>query len=142
METIPVDPSSPSLQGFVWPSDGPLGLGYKVMVHPIYGTERLHGGQDFKIPVGSSVLAARGGSVVVAEMLGAFGNTVVIDHGQGVQTRYTHLDEVLVSVGDELAPEQLLGRSGQTGAATGPVLHFQVLVDGSPIDPLLVLPQR
>lgn len=140
--TTPIDPSSPALQGFVWPSDGPLGLSFQVIVHPVYRTERLHGGQDFKVPLGSSVVAARGGTVVVAEMLGGFGNTVVIDHGQGVQSRYAHLEEILVAVGDEPAAGELVARSGQTGSATGPVLHFQVLVDQSPIDPLLVLPDR
>ncbi len=88
------------------------------------------------------MVAARGGSVVVAGPQGGFGNTVVIDHGQGTQTRYAHLDEVLVAVGDELDDRQEVGLSGQTGNATGPVLHFQVLADGNPIDPLLVLPER
>lgn len=140
--TIAADLSSPALQGFSWPSDGPLGTGFQIFIHPVHGTERLHAGQDFQVPIGTSVVAARGGSVVVAGPQGGFGNTVVIDHGQGTQTRYAHLDEVLVAVGDELDDRQEVGLSGQTGNATGPVLHFQVLADGNPIDPLLVLPER
>ena len=137
-----MDPASPRLQGFNWPSDGELGLGYVYIVHPVYETKRLHAGQDFKVPKGSSVVAARAGSVAFAGELGGYGNTVLIDHGDGVATRYAHLDESLVDVGDQAEVGQLIARSGSSGTTTGAVLHFQVLVDESPIDPLLVLPER
>lgn len=140
--TIAIDSTDPALQGFDWPSDGELGLGFVVIVHPVHGTERLHAGQDFRLPKGSPVLAARDGTVVSASLTGGYGNFLVLDHGQDVQTRYAHLDEILVTVGDEVSTGQLVARSGSSGTATGPVLFFQMLIGDDPFDPLLVLPPR
>lgn len=83
--------------------------------------------------------AARGGVVAEAGTNGGFGQTVLIDHGDGVATRYAHLSAVKVGVGQEVNGGEQVGESGRSGTATAPVF-FQVIIDGEPIDPLDVLP--
>ena len=90
------------------------------------GAWRMHTGVDFAAPIGTPVLAALGGRVVLAESLSGYGLTVVLDHGQGLQTLYAHLQATLARVGDRIEQGQPLGQLGMTGTATGPHLHFEL----------------
>lgn len=111
-------------------------FGYRVS--PITGTAgELHTGQDFAAACGTEVTAAAAGTVKSAgwHALGG-GNRVVVDHGNGVETTYNHLSAISVSVGDTVERGHLVGASGSTGASTGCHLHFEVLVNGTPVDPL------
>jgi len=111
-------------------------FGYRVS--PITGTAgELHTGQDFAAACGTEVTAAAAGTVKSAgwHALGG-GNRVVVDHGNGVETTYNHLSAISVSVGDKVERGHLVGASGSTGASTGCHLHFEVLVNGTPVDPL------
>lgn len=111
-------------------------FGYRVS--PITGAAgELHTGQDFAAACGTEVSAAAGGKVKSAgwHAYGG-GNRVVVDHGNGVETTYNHLSAISVSVGDEVQRGDLVGASGTTGASTGCHLHFEVLVNGTPVDPL------
>jgi murein DD-endopeptidase MepM/ murein hydrolase activator NlpD len=109
--------------------------------HPILETERFHTGVDIAVPTGEDIRPMMSGMVVFAGVKGGYGNLVEIDHGNGMRTRYGHLSDTLVKVGDYLSANQVLGLAGQTGYATGPHLHFEVRQNGQPIDPLRVIPE-
>lgn len=117
------------------PSPGPISSGFGWRQDPFTGESRFHKGVDLAIAYGRDVTAAAGGTVSFAGVQGGYGQTVVVDHAGGRQTRYAHLSEPLVRAGDVVAAGQLLGRSGSSGRATGPHLHFELLVDGRPVDP-------
>ena len=98
------------------------------------GHER-HPGLDLEAHMGTPVVAAGSGVVVSAGHAGGYGRMVVLDHGDGVQTRYAHLSRIIVRRGQQIAAGQLLGKSGATGRVTGPHLHFEVRVNGAAVDP-------
>ena len=106
-----------------------------------------HSGQDFAVPTGTEVVAVHGGTVVKAGGNGAgdgpaYGNAVVVEHGDGTFTQYAHLSEVEVAVGDEVSTGEVIALSGNTGNSSGPHLHFEVRTTadyGSAIDPMKFL---
>jgi murein DD-endopeptidase MepM/ murein hydrolase activator NlpD len=102
---------------------------------PIDGSSKFHKGTDIALPEGHDVPVARAGKVVFAGELQGYGRTVVVAHDGKVSTRYAHLSEISAKPGDQVAAGQLIGKSGSTGKATGPHLHFEVLEGGQPIDP-------
>ena len=106
-----------------------------------YRWGRLHAGTDVGVPEGTTVRASRGGQVVTAGWVGGYGNCVIIDHGDGVCTRYGHLSQVLVSVGQYVDQGEQIALSGNTGRSTGPHLHFEIRINGEPTDPLPYLYQ-
>jgi murein DD-endopeptidase MepM/ murein hydrolase activator NlpD len=112
------------------------------MIGPIGDTfgprgNRFHAGLDFPAPSGAAVGAARSGRVVFAGWGGSgWGTLVVIAHGSGVRTRYAHLSRISVNLGETVGTGSTIGFVGSTGAATGPHLHFEVLVRGANVDPL------
>ncbi|MFD8903019.1 M23 family metallopeptidase [Streptomyces ardesiacus] len=107
--------------------------------HPLTGVTKLHTGVDFAAPQGTQVVAARRGRVVFAALTSAYGNRIVIDHGtiQGkrVETTYSHLSALGVTVGQNVEAGAPIGRVGSTGLSTGPHLHFEVVLDGYYTDP-------
>lgn len=96
---------------------------------------RLHKGIDWACPVGTTVRASRGGRVVSAGWNGSYGYSILIDHGDGVRTRYAHLSKVLVSSGEYVDQGEKIGLSGNTGRSTGPHLHFEIIINGTPVNP-------
>ena len=102
---------------------------------PITGESRFHQGVDIAVAYGQDVKAAADGVVAFAGVQNGYGNTVVLNHEGGRQTRYAHLSEQLVRAGDVVAEGQLVGKSGNSGRSTGPHLHFEMLVGGVPVDP-------
>lgn len=90
--------------------------------------------------MGTTVMAADGGTVTYAGYSGAYGYLVTIDHQNGMETRYAHNSELLVSVGDKVYQGQSIAKSGNTGRSTGPHVHFEIRVDGVAKDPLNYLP--
>jgi murein DD-endopeptidase MepM/ murein hydrolase activator NlpD len=115
-----------------------LGDGYRFRaIHPILGTPRMHNGQDFEVPYGTSVYATGDGQVVESGWnSGGFGNCIVIDHGYGLQTVYGHLSEIKVVRGQNVKRGDLIGISGSTGLSSGPHLHYQVEKYGRHTDPI------
>ena len=109
---------------------------YGYRLHPILKTQRFHSGIDIAAPKETPALAAETGKVIVASNMGGFGNTVILDHGGGVSSQYSHLNSMSVSVGEFVAKGQKVGGVGTTGLSTGNHLHFQIMVDGKTIDPL------
>ncbi|MBQ9014848.1 MAG: peptidoglycan DD-metalloendopeptidase family protein [Firmicutes bacterium] len=121
---------------YIWPLAG----GYTLTSHYGYRWGRLHAGIDLGTHVGNDVLAADGGIVIRAGYFGGYGYCVDIDHQNGDMTRYGHLSSILVSVGDEVYEGQHIAESGNTGASTGPHLHFEIHTNGQSHDPLQDLP--
>lgn len=121
---------SPSPGGFAWPVSGPVTSGF--------GTRwgRMHEGIDIAVPSGTPVRAAAGGTVIYASWMDGYGNLVVVDHGNGVSTAYAHNTTIAVGLGQQVAQGEVLAASGTTGNATGPVVHFEVRVNGAPVDPM------
>ena len=97
---------------------------------------QYHLGYDLSVTRKHAVPASNSGVVVFAEDLGIYGNTVIVDHGLGVMTLYSHLTSMDVSVGDSVEKKDRLGRTGTTGLAVGDHLHFGVYVQGVPVRPL------
>lgn len=130
--------SSVGTGNLVWPSyctyitsrQGPR-------VHPITGEYKNHGGTDIGASYGSAIYAADSGKVVSSSdgWNGGWGNYVMIDHGNGMQTLYAHMSSRAVSVGQTVKRGQTIGYVGSTGMSTGPHLHFEMYVNGSRIDP-------
>ena len=98
--------------------------------------QQIHLGFDLASYAGTPIVAANRGKVLFAEELGIYGNTVIIDHGMGVQSLYAHLSSIGVKPGDMVEKEQQLGRSGMTGMAAGDHLHFTMLVNGQMVNPV------
>jgi murein DD-endopeptidase MepM/ murein hydrolase activator NlpD len=116
--------------GFIWPVNGPLTSGFGQR----WG--RLHAGIDIGVGFGTPIRAAAAGTVIYAGWLGGYGNLVVVDHGGGLSTAYGHQQRIYVGYGQGVAQGDVLGEVGSTGNSTGPHLHFEVRVNGGPVDPL------
>lgn len=114
---------------------GPVSSGFGFRSDPFTGRPALHAGLDFPGPVGTPIKAAAGGVVVAAETNASYGNMVMVDHGNGLVTRYGHTSRMLVRSGDLVRRGQVIAEIGSTGRSTGPHLHFEVHVDGVPQDP-------
>jgi murein DD-endopeptidase MepM/ murein hydrolase activator NlpD len=123
----------------VWPSEGNLSAGYGTRVDPFRGELAHHSGIDISAPKGQPVHATASGTVVSVGWNGDYGNMVVIDHGFGLVTRYGHLLDFSVKPGDTVQRLQQVGRIGSTGRATGPHLHYELLVNGQLTNPLRLL---
>ena len=108
-------------------------FGYRV--DPFLGRLALHPGVDLAEAYGAEIHAAAAGRVVHAGPAGGYGMMVEIDHGNGLASRYAHMSEVLVAEGEAVDKGAVLGRLGSTGRSTGPHLHYEVRVDGEPVDP-------
>ncbi|PZO58014.1 MAG: hypothetical protein DCF15_06015 [Phormidesmis priestleyi] len=108
---------------------------YGWRIHPIYGTSKLHTGQDIGAPQGTPIIASDGGVVVSAAYTGGYGNFIIIEHKPGVRTRYAHLSKYNVKAGDQVSQGDVIGFCGSTGGSTGPHLHFEIQMNGSLVDP-------
>lgn len=121
-----------------WPVPGytTITSQYGMRTHPITGVYKLHTGTDISAPIGATFVAANDGIVVKAEYNTAYGNMVMIDHGGGISTLYAHGSEILVSVGQTVFKGTAVLKVGSTGYSTGPHAHFEVRVNGNPVQPL------
>ncbi len=126
----------------IWPamSRGPITSTFGWRYHPILKVRKYHNGQDIAIPTGTPVKAADRGVILVSSWQGGYGNFVAIDHGNGISTCYGHNSRLVVRVGEKVAKGQIIAYSGSTGLSTGPHLHFEVRVNGTPVDPMSYLP--
>jgi murein DD-endopeptidase MepM/ murein hydrolase activator NlpD len=128
--------------GFEQTPTGGSAFGYRI--HPILGYNKLHTGIDIGGRVlgkdinGATIVAAADGKVIFVGYRGGYGNCIIIDHGNGVATLYAHQQSggFKVGVGQQVDRGQSIGKVGSTGLSTGPHLHFEVRINGTPVDPM------
>ncbi|AUL48348.1 peptidase M23 [Bordetella trematum] len=124
-------------------SDYPyLSSSYGWRRNPVTGRYAMHEGLDFAAPRGTPIRAASGGVVLLANVQSGYGNTVEIDHGNGLITRYAHASRLLVKAGEVVERGQEIAQVGSSGRSTGPHLHFEVRLAGQPLDPRLFLGEQ
>jgi murein DD-endopeptidase MepM/ murein hydrolase activator NlpD len=151
LQSSPVSQTSLSLgqstrSQFIWPMPkGPVTQGFGpsqlALEPPFNGYAHFHTGIDVAGPQNEPVLAAQDGQVVLAARgANGYGNYVVLAHGQGLTTLYGHLNQILVKPGDRVSQGSAIGLEGSTGNSTGPHVHFEVRVNGTPVDPVTYLP--
>ena len=120
---------NPSAAGLIWPVSGPITSGFG------WRWGRMHEGIDISAACGTPIRAAAGGTVIYAGWMSGYGNITIIDHGGGIATAYGHQSSIYVG-GGSVSQGQTIGAVGTTGFSTGCHLHFEVRVNGSPVDPL------
>lgn len=113
-----------------------IASGFGMRIHPIYGIAKMHYGLDFTAPRGTPIYATGDGVVTAAGMGTGTGNHVVINHGYGYETDYMHMVKIKASVGKRVKRGEVIGWVGSTGASTAPHLHYEVHVNGIPVDPV------
>ncbi len=131
----PIPKSEGASGGFSWPVSGTITSPYGYRANPFGGAPDFHPGLDIAAPMGTTVTAAASGTVILAQWYGGYGNFVMIDHGGSISTGYGHLSAIYVSVGQQVQRGQAIGAVGSTGHSTGPHVHFEIRVNGKPVDP-------
>ncbi len=124
---------------FRMPTSGRLSSSFGIRRHPILKRRRLHNGQDIAAPHGTPIYAAGAGVVISSEYRRGYGNTVIIDHGKGFTTLYAHCSRLYANEGDKVAEGTKIAAVGTTGLSTGPHLHFEVRINGKPVNPVKYL---
>lgn len=111
------------------------GFGYRI--HPIHNVKKFHAGIDFTAPRGTEIIASGKGVVKrVENKKSGYGKSIIIDHGYGYETLYGHLSEILIEEGQEVTRGQIIGKIGSTGTSTAPHLHYEVRINGNPVNPI------
>jgi murein DD-endopeptidase MepM/ murein hydrolase activator NlpD len=123
-----------------WPVGGPVVSPFGWRIHPILHYRKMHTGIDIAVGYGVPIHAADSGSVIYATWMGGYGNVIIIDHGNSISTLYAHQSSLAVGAGAHVGRGQVVGYVGSTGFSTGPHLHFEVRVNGNPVDPMGYLP--
>ncbi len=128
---------SPYTGKMQWPVSGRYDTSdvYRNRINPVTGRRELHTGVDIPCATGTNIVAADSGTVILSRRNGGYGNTVIIDHGGGYSTLYGHNSKLVVSVGQSVKKGQVIAKAGSTGISTGPHCHFEVRINGSPVNP-------
>ena len=129
----------PAIQPISEKSLKQMASGYGLRIDPVYGRGKFHEGMDFSANIGTPVYATGDGRVQSAGWNSGYGNMIEINHGFHYETRYAHLSKILVSAGQHVDQNQRIALSGNTGRSTGPHLHFEILINGSQVDPMKYL---
>lgn len=123
------------VQPNLWPVNGTLRSSFGSRTDPFSGEGAFHTGVDLSAPVGTQVHVTADGVVEAAGLSGRYGKLVIIDHGNGLETYYAHLSQFLVVPGQEVRRNEVIALSGGTGHVTGPHVHYEVRVAGTPVNP-------
>ena len=126
----------PSQESFLRPGSGVVTDPYGPRINPVTGEAGFHTGVDLGDPYGANVSASKSGEVVYSGWISGYGNTIILDHGNGVQTLYGHNSELLVSVGQQVSRGQAIALVGSTGMSTGPHIHWEIRINGQHVNPL------
>ena len=124
----------------IWPVNGTITSNFGYRGNPIGGGTGFHEGVDIAVDYGTPVRVTASGKVTMAGWVDGYGNLVEVDHGGGFVTRYGHNSMLLVVVGQEVKTGDIISLAGSTGRSTGPHVHYEVRVNGTPTDPMLYLP--
>jgi len=130
-----VEVPSGSAGSFAWPVSGTITSPFGWRSNPFGGAPEFHQGLDIAAPTGTTITASAGGTVILAQWYGGYGNYILIDDGGGYSTGYGHLSAFYVSVGQQVKQGQAIGAVGCTGSCTGPHVHFEIRINGKPVDP-------
>lgn len=122
---------------YTWPAPGHTRITdpYGMRFHPIIKQRRMHTGMDIAAPMGADIVAADNGTVIYAGWMSGYGKVLILDHGKGMSTLYAHQSRFLVGKGANVEKGQAIGKVGSTGWSTGPHLHFEVRINGTPTNP-------
>lgn len=121
--------------GMIWPISGPITSEFGWRTHPIFGSARFHSGLDIGGDYGMPIHAAASGIVIESGWIGGYGNTIMIEHGNGIVTLYGHNESLAVGVGQSVNQGDVIAYCGSTGNSTGPHCHFEVRLGGEPVSP-------
>jgi murein DD-endopeptidase MepM/ murein hydrolase activator NlpD len=113
-----------------------IASGFGFRIHPIYGIAKMHNGLDFTAPQGTPIYATGDGTVTTAGIGTGTGNHVIINHGYGYETVYMHMVRIKATAGQQVKRGEVIGWVGSTGASTGPHCHYEVHINGTPVDPV------
>ena len=113
-----------------------IASGFGMRIHPIYGIAKMHNGLDFTAPQGTPIYATGDGQVTAAGMGTGTGNHVIINHGYGYETEYMHMVRIKARPGQRVKRGEIIGWVGNSGASTGPHCHYEVHINGNPVDPV------
>lgn len=125
---------------FIWPVMGRISSRFGWRTHPIRSKKEFHSGLDIAVPLGKEIRAAASGKVIQSGWISGFGKTIIIEHGNSVQTLYAHNSRLIIRKGTKVKIGELIALAGSTGLSTGSHLHFGILVNDNPRDPLKYLP--
>jgi murein DD-endopeptidase MepM/ murein hydrolase activator NlpD len=123
----------------IWPVRGRITAGFGQRQDPFSGEGVFHSGVDICAPFGTHVEAGGDGIVMQAGWDSGYGNEIIVDHGYGMTTKYGHLSKIYVVVGQEVKRGEVIGAVGMTGRTTGPHLHYEVMVNETPVNPMKYL---
>ncbi|MDV4150915.1 peptidoglycan DD-metalloendopeptidase family protein [Clostridium sp. AL.422] len=129
-------PGDPSTESFLRPGSGVVTDSYGPRINPVTGEAGFHTGVDLGDPYGAPVAASKSGTVAYSGWISGYGNTIIIDHGGGVQTLYAHNSSLLVGVGESVYRGQTVALVGSTGMSTGPHIHFEIRINGQHVNPM------
>jgi murein DD-endopeptidase MepM/ murein hydrolase activator NlpD len=132
---LPPETNAGAPATFSWPVSGPITSPFGMRSDPLGKGFEMHTGIDIGAPMGATVTAAAGGRIIWAKWYGGYGNAIIIDHGGQTSTLYGHLSQIFVAEGQDVQRGQAIGAVGCTGRCTGPHVHFEVRVNGNPVDP-------
>lgn len=124
-----------TMAALIRPLRGPVTSRFGYRRHPLFRRNHFHTGTDISAPRGTPVPAAHAGKVLFAGWYGGYGKLVILDHGDGVSTLYGHLSRISVKPGQTVSRRQVIGYVGSTGYSTGPHLHYEIRLNGRPINP-------
>jgi hypothetical protein len=114
-----------------------LASGFGLRIHPVYKVKKMHNGIDFAASIGTPIYATEDGKIAVVDVkFSGYGKVVEVDHGFGYRTRYAHMHDFAVRVGQSVKRGDLIGYVGNTGLSTAPHLHYEVLINGVQVDPV------
>ena len=126
----------------IWPVHGYITGRFGKRLDPFSGEGAFHPGVDIGARYGTDVKATGDGMVIQAERDAGYGRSIVLDHGDGITTRYAHMSRIFVVVGEEVKRGEVIGAVGMSGRTTGPHLHYEVRFHGAPVNPSRFLPAR
>lgn len=134
IEQLPVD------NGFLRPANGTITDTFGPRINPVTGVPGMHNGIDYANVTGTPILATKNGVVSYSGWIDGYGNTIILDHGEGIQSVYAHASDLAASVGQAVSQGAVIAYIGSTGMSTGPHLHFEIRIYGTPVDPYSYIP--
>lgn len=126
----------------LWPADGRISSPFGYRSDPINSLEKKHEGIDIAAPYGADIRAAANGKVIFSGTNGNYGKCIIINHNNGISTLYAHASSLLVKEGQTVKKGDVIAKVGSTGKSTGPHLHFEVRINGTPDDPTKYLDKK